>query len=97
MDTELMKFVEALPLSYRVALGKIKIVHKMMTQSDLSASIVHRRKKGFTVPFGAWSPGSWRAFIENVLLDTTVPHFTMLQHAGVRRIWEQHLAGRPGA
>ena len=49
LDIELIKFVEGLPIDYRVRLGKTKIVHKAMAEKYLP-SIVHRPKKGFYVP-----------------------------------------------
>ena len=94
LDIELVRFVESLPLQYRVALRKTKIVHKKMVEAYLPSSIVHRKKKGFGVPFGSWSRGPWKAFIQETLLDHSAPHWDALNRSGVETIWNQHLKGK---
>ena len=96
LDPELVGFVESLPLSYRVALRRTKIAHKLMAGRYLPSSIIHRKKRGFEVPFNAWSRGPWRRFVEQALLDEDAPHFSMLRREGVNRLWKEHLAGKPG-
>ena len=39
-------------------------MHNRMAERDLPQAVVHRPKKGFQVPFGAWARGSWRAWVE---------------------------------
>jgi len=94
LDIELIQFVESLPIKYRIALGRSKIVHKLMAKRYLPASIVHRRKRGFEVPFREWSRGPWRGYIEDVLLSPRAPHFTILNHKGVSALWNEHVSGR---
>jgi len=95
LDIELVRFVESLPLEYRVALRKTKIVHKKMAEAYLPAAIVHRKKKGFGVPFGAWSRGPWKSFVQEALLDKNAPHWSLLNRNGMRLMWNQHLNGKP--
>lgn len=95
LDISLVEFIESLPLSYRVALSRSKIVHKRMAENYLPSSIVHRKKKGFQVPFGTWSRGIWREWIESVLLDRNAPHFSYLEHSAVKKLWNQHQAKKP--
>lgn len=92
LDTELVQFVESLPIEYRLRWGKGKIVHKAMAERYLPADIVHRPKKGFQVPFGAWSRNEWRAWLEPLLLEGLDG---LLRREGVERIWRQHLACKP--
>ena len=92
LDTELVQFVESLPIEYRLRWGKGKIVHKAMAERYLPADIVHRPKKGFQVPFGAWSRNEWRGWLEPLLLDGLDG---LLRREGVERLWRQHLASKP--
>ncbi len=94
LDVELMRLAESLPLRYRVAPGRTKIVHKKMAERYLPEAIVHRPKRGFNVPFGTWSRGPWRGPVEQTLLEG--PHLGHLERTGLERIWREHLAGRPG-
>lgn len=95
LDIELVGFVESLPLCYRVAFSRSKIVHKRMAENYLPSSIVHRKKKGFQVPFGNWSRGIWREWIESILLDRNAAHFSYLKYAAVEKLWNQHQAKKP--
>ena len=94
LDIELMEFVESLPLNYRVALRSGKIAHKLMAERYLPASIVHRKKRGFQVPFRDWSRGPWREYIEEVLLSPNAPHFSMLNREWVAALWKEHVTNR---
>jgi len=95
LDIELVRFVESLPLQYRVALRKSKIVHKKMAESYLPASIVHRKKKGFQVPFGDWSRGIWKDWVAEKLLDAGQPHLRFIRRDNLEKMWQQHLQRHP--
>jgi asparagine synthase (glutamine-hydrolysing) len=95
LDTGLVSFIESLPLGYRLGLGRTKIVHKKLAQRFLPNSIVRRKKKGFQVPFSAWSRGPWQSFIENMLFSSDAPHWEILRKDGLRQLWSEHLTSRP--
>ncbi len=92
LDIELVRFIESLPIEYRIRLRQGKVVHKKMAERYLPPTIVHRRKKGFQVPFGTWSRGEWRYWVEELLLDGLDG---LLRRDGVQRLWKEHLASRP--
>ena len=94
LDIELMNFVESLPLNYRVALRKTKIIHKLMAQKYLPSSIVYRKKRGFQVPFVYWSRGPWRSYIEDVLLSPGAPHLAYLDKEVLSVFWDEHVSKR---
>jgi asparagine synthase (glutamine-hydrolysing) len=92
LDLELVHFVESLPIEYRVRWRMGKVVHKMMAERFLPAEIVQRPKKGFHVPFSAWSRGPWRDWVEELLLDGLEG---ILKRKEVECLWRDYLAGRP--
>ncbi len=94
LDIELVEFVESLPLNYKVSLNHTKIAHKLMAERYLPSEIVHRKKKGFQVPFGNWSRGPWRDYVGEVLLGADSPHLEMLSRDGLESLWQSHLAGK---
>ncbi|MBL4753658.1 MAG: asparagine synthase (glutamine-hydrolyzing) [Flavobacteriales bacterium] len=94
LDIELVKFVESLPLSYRVRLQRSKVAHKLMAERYLPSSIVHRKKRGFQVPFGDWSRGPWREYIEDVLLSPGAPHLAYLDRNVLLALWNEHVTNR---
>lgn len=97
LDLDLVRFVESLPLGYRVTVNRTKIVHKMAAQRYLPASIVKRKKKAFQIPFSAMSRGVWRNRIADVLLGADGPHLSILRRAALEHIWRQHVSGKHDA
>ncbi len=94
LDIDLVKFVESLPLHYKVRFGKGKVVHKMMAEKYLPSSIVHRKKLGFNVPFSTWSKNIWKPFIEDRLLTENLPQFNIISRDAVLDIWQRHQSGK---
>ena len=91
LDIELVRFIESLPINYRIRWQQAKIVHKLMAERYLPPEIIHRKKKGFQVPFGTWSRTIWRAWIESTLFEGLRG---LLHQHGVEKIWSEHLAGK---
>ncbi len=94
LDTGLIRFIESLPLSYRTGFSRTKLVHKAMASQYLPDAIVHRRKKGFQVPFGEWSRGIWKDFTGGQLLDGNRKFHRIVDRSAVERMWNRHLDGR---
>jgi len=90
LDLELVAFVESLPLSMKTSLRRTKIVHKATAETYLPASIVHRKKRGFQVPFTDWSRGIWRPYLESVLFDDGAAVGELIDRREPRRMWDAH-------
>jgi len=71
--------------------GRRKIVHKMKARRYLPAAIVNRKKKGFPIPFGAWSRDALRPRVESTLLET-LPQTGLFDRRAVEKLWRQHLS-----
>jgi asparagine synthase (glutamine-hydrolysing) len=93
LDIELMSFVESLPISYRVRMGKAKIVHKAMAERYLPNSIVHRPKKGFYVPFSDWARGQWKDRVHSMFFSEG-PHHRWLDQKALLNLWNAHQDGQ---
>ena len=91
LDLEVVRFVESLPRAFRLAPGRRKIVHKMMARRYLPAAIVNRKKKGFPIPFGAWSRDALRSRVESTLLEI-LPQTGLFDRAAIETLWRQHLS-----
>jgi asparagine synthase (glutamine-hydrolysing) len=94
LDTELVRFVESLPIEFRVSLQGGKIAHKLAAARHLTPAIVKRRKKGFLVPFGEWAATAWKDRIAHVLLSPSASHWAWLNRRAVERLWREHVSGR---
>jgi len=94
LDKTLVGFIESLPLSYRSSLRQTKIAHKLAAEHHLPATIVHRPKKGFQVPFSDWSRNVWKGAVESNLLDESNPIYDLLDRRAVETAWRSHLSGK---
>lgn len=94
LDVELVRFVESLPLAYRLSLGRAKIAHKQAAARHLTAEIVRRPKRPFHVPFAAWSRTFWKHRLRDLLLDPPAAAWTWFRREGVQCLLEEHLCGR---
>ena len=92
LDIELVRFVESLPIEYRISLNNAKIVHKKMAEHYLPAAIVHRKKRGFKVPFGDWSRGPWRDYIEAQFFSQHSPLLDYLDKKQLNHFWTEHVS-----
>jgi asparagine synthase (glutamine-hydrolysing) len=94
LDVELVRFVESLPVEYRVSLHSGKIAHKLAAARHLPPAIVNRPKKGFLVPFGTWAATVWKDRIAHILLNPSASHWAWLNRQGVEGLWREHVNGR---
>ncbi len=93
-DIELVKFVESLPVKYKVGLNRTKIVHKLAAKKYLPENIINRPKKGFQVPFAQWAGGIWKEQIESVLFERNATYLSAVDIKGVQKIWAEHCSGK---
>jgi len=95
IDHQLAKTVMALPGASKLNGTPKKLLVEALDGS-LPDEIVHRSKRGFTLPFEHWMKQELRAEIEPVL---TAKHFDagplagMLNGQSVQRVWEDFLSG----
>ena len=94
LDIELVKFVESLPVEYRVSARGGKIAHKLAAARHLAPAIVNRRKKSFLAPFGTWSRTLWKDRVADILLDPQARAWAWFKRAAVERLLSEHLSGR---
>ncbi|HUA13894.1 MAG TPA: asparagine synthase (glutamine-hydrolyzing) [Verrucomicrobiae bacterium] len=95
IDHELAKAVLALPGAWKLNSTPKKLLVTALTE-PLPEGIVHRRKRGFTLPFEYWMRQELRAQLEPVLDAKRVgsgPLGHLLDGCQVRNIWESFLQG----
>ena len=94
LDIELVRFVESLPIEYRVSLHSGKIAHKLAAVRHLAPAIVNRPKKAFLAPFGTWFATVWKERMADVLLNPSASHWAWLNRQAVEGLWREHLSRR---
>lgn len=92
LDHQLMRYIEALPLNYKMRFGKGKVIHKAFAKSVLPSSIVNRKKLGFQSPTDQWFKNS--DFLKQRLLDTNSKLAGVVDIEEVAKVMTQHDRGR---
>jgi len=96
IDHQLASAVLTLPGSWKLNGSTPKKLLVEALNGTLPDQIVHRPKRGFTLPFERWMREELRAEIEPVLTKTisSGPLANVLRMDSVRRVWQDFLAGK---
>jgi len=96
IDHQLAKTVLALPGKWKLNATPKKLLVAALAGS-LPADVVHRPKRGFTLPFEHWMRQELRPEIETVLNEKRIregPLGELLCAEQVRKVWKDFLGGR---
>jgi asparagine synthase (glutamine-hydrolysing) len=94
LDNEVIAFASALPAALKIKHGRRKHVLKEVAATLLPPAILNRRKQGFGVPLGSWFRGGLRELFADTLLSPVALQRGYFRPAFVRRIVNEHLAGK---
>ena len=95
IDHRLARRVLALPGSWKLDSGTPKPLLVKALGGQLPEQIVHRQKRGFTLPFEHWLRDALRPVVEESLRkigDGVLG--TLISESAVRGVWEDFLTGR---
>lgn len=92
LDLELVRFMEALPLDFKLNGKGGKIVHKAYAKTLLPERIINRRKKGFQSPTNRWFREEMET-VKQILLTEDSEFSRVFDQGYVSEILEQHRAG----
>jgi asparagine synthase (glutamine-hydrolysing) len=94
LDTVVSNFAYALPTRHKVrGLSKKRLLRKA-AEPMLPARIVNGRKRGFSIPAAAWLRGDLEPFARETLAPDVLKRQGFFQPAPVRRLIDDHAAGR---
>lgn len=91
LDTELVSFIESLPVPYRVTLGAGKRIHRAAAMKVLPPDIVRRKKKGFLSPTRLWFKDTSR--LRSIFANESASLSRFVDPAGIDRVIQRHAAG----
>ena len=94
LDNQVIAFASSLPAAMKIKAGRRKHVLKEVAATLLPAKILNRRKQGFGVPLGSWFRGNLRELFADTLLSATALQRGYFQPLFVRRLVDEHLAGK---
>jgi asparagine synthase (glutamine-hydrolysing) len=94
LDHKLVEYVLGLPDAHKVSNGTPKRLLVEGLGKLLPPEIVHRPKRGFTLPFEVWMRGELRGYCEQRLAPERIEARGILRAEQVTRLWQRFLAGR---
>jgi asparagine synthase (glutamine-hydrolysing) len=93
LDAAVMEFARLLPRELRVRRCQTKVFLKRYARRYLSDDIVRRRKRGLSVPIGAWLRGPLREWAEAALNNAHLERAGICA-AAARDLFAEHLSGK---
>jgi asparagine synthase (glutamine-hydrolysing) len=97
LDHEFVEYALAVPATRKLGLlgGPNKRLMRDAARSVVPSAVAARPKRGFKPPVDAWMRGRLRTLAHDVLLDRSAAARDHLDVAVVRRLLDDHTAGRP--
>ena len=94
LDNAVIEFAARLPSAMKIRNGRRKHVLKEVAAALLPPEIIARPKQGFGVPIGVWFRGNLRELFGDTLLSPRSLQRGYFQPAFVRRLIDEHVAGK---
>ena len=94
LDIELIKFLESLPVDYKILSGQTKRIHKVFAEEVLPNEIINRPKKGFLSPTEKWFREDLGDYYIDLLNNSNKSgYFEVFNRKAVLDIFKEHKAG----
>jgi asparagine synthase (glutamine-hydrolysing) len=94
LDHELVELAAAMPEGIKMRDGTLKYVMKKALEGILPEGILHRPKRGFGTPMGAWLKSSLAPTLRDLLSAENVRKRGWFQHDAVERLIGEHASNR---
>jgi asparagine synthase (glutamine-hydrolysing) len=94
LDTLVAGFALQLPDRLKVRGLAKKVLLRRAVEPLLPRSVVHGRKRGFSIPAAAWLRGELEPFARETLAPDTLSRQGFFEPCAVRRLLDDHVAGR---
>ncbi|HUP10503.1 MAG TPA: asparagine synthase-related protein, partial [Caldimonas sp.] len=94
LDHELVELSARIPASVKVAGGELKSLMKTALGDVLPKDVLHRPKRGFGAPMGAWLKGALAELLDGALSRGAVESRGLLRHAPIEQLVADHRANR---
>jgi asparagine synthase (glutamine-hydrolysing) len=93
LDHQFVEMVARIPSHLKLNGREGKYIFKKALMNIVPTDIVHRSKKGFDIPIGAWLRHELKGLGEDLLLQENTPTSHLFDTAYIQRLWEAHQSG----
>lgn len=94
LDHELVERAARMPEEIKVRKGQLKYAMKKALEGLLPLDILHRQKRGFGTPMGAWLKGGLTRLVDHLLSESSVRTRGLFHYPTVREAIEAHVQSR---
>jgi asparagine synthase (glutamine-hydrolysing) len=94
LDQPLVELAAGIPASLKIKGGRPKYLMKEALKDVLPQDILHRKKRGFGTPMGAWLKGTLAGSLDTLLSRQSVERRGLFRPAEVERLVADHRASR---
>jgi len=94
LDNDVIAFASSLPSEMKICGGMRKRILKKAAATLVPSEILNRAKQGFGPPLGVWFRGGLRELFADTLLSPRSLQRGYFQPRFVRRIVDEHVAGK---
>lgn len=94
LDHELVELAARMPENIKIKHGKLKYILKAALSDVLPEDILHRKKRGFGTPMGAWLKRELAPMLQQLLSPAAVKARGLFNPASVSRLISDHVSNR---
>lgn len=94
LDHELVTFVQSLPSEYKLRNGRSKAILVDLLEPHLPHDVLHRRKRGFSVPLSRWFRNELRERLSAALHGSALSSSGLFRRDYLQRLYRLHQRGR---
>jgi asparagine synthase (glutamine-hydrolysing) len=94
LDADVMELAFSMAGDLKIRGGERKFVLKESLRDVVPGRILLRRQEGFSIPMKHWLRGELAPLMERLLAPDRLAARGLLEPAGVRRLMDEHMAGR---
>lgn len=94
LDYKLLEFAARIPSRLKLNGAQTKYILKKTVSGLLPENIIHRKKKGFAMPIGAWLREDLKDLVHQILTEPRTRARGYFEQGFVERMLEEHQAGQ---
>lgn len=93
LDPTLVEFTESLPSSFKLRMGRRKVIEKLAVKELLPREIVHRKERGFITPIERWLRTGMNEYAREVLLAPEGFSARLFDRSVIAEMLKSHRSG----
>ena len=94
LDGRILDYAFKLSLKDKITKRKGKLILRDILSKYVPSKIIDRPKQGFSIPIDRWLRGALRSWAEDLLSNTKIKQYGILDPSKTSLLWKSHLSGK---